>query len=50
MRFRASIELAGKTATGFEVPAAVVAKLGWGKPSARLEWRAWATSPLPAQG
>lgn len=26
MRFRASIELAGKTATGIEVPAAVVAK------------------------
>jgi hypothetical protein len=28
MRFRASIELAGKTATGIEVPAAVVAKVG----------------------
>ncbi|HXM53640.1 MAG TPA: YdeI/OmpD-associated family protein [Candidatus Binatus sp.] len=31
MRFRASIELAGKTATGIEVPAAVVAKLGSSK-------------------
>jgi hypothetical protein len=28
MNFRASIGLAGKTATGIEVPAAVVAKLG----------------------
>jgi hypothetical protein len=28
MTFRARIELAGKTATGVEVPAAVVAKLG----------------------
>jgi hypothetical protein len=27
MRFRASIELSGKTATGIEVPAAVVAVL-----------------------
>jgi len=26
LRFRASIELSGKTATGIEVPAAVVAK------------------------
>ena len=31
MRLRASIELAGKTATGIEVPAAVVAKLGSSK-------------------
>ena len=31
MKFRAVIELAGKTATGFEVPAAVVAKLGSSK-------------------
>jgi Bacteriocin-protection, YdeI or OmpD-Associated/Domain of unknown function (DUF1905) len=31
MRFRATIELAGKTATGIEVPAAVVAKLGKSK-------------------
>jgi hypothetical protein len=31
MRFRAKIELAGKTATGIEVPAAVVAKLGSSK-------------------
>ncbi len=28
MRFGASIELAGKTATGFEVPAPVVVRLG----------------------
>jgi Bacteriocin-protection, YdeI or OmpD-Associated/Domain of unknown function (DUF1905) len=28
MKFRATIELAGKTATGIEVPAAVVANLG----------------------
>jgi hypothetical protein len=28
MKFRAKIELAGKTATGIEVPAAVAAKLG----------------------
>src|SRR5947207_258819 len=28
MKFRATIELAGKTATGIEVPGAVVAKLG----------------------
>ena len=28
MRFRTTIELSGKTATGIEVPAAVVAKLG----------------------
>jgi hypothetical protein len=27
MRFRARVELSGKTATGIEVPAAVVAKL-----------------------
>ena len=31
MRFRASIELAGKTATGFEVPPTVVEGLGAGK-------------------
>jgi len=31
MKFRATIELAGKTATGIEVPAAVVAKLGTSK-------------------
>ena len=31
MKFRATIELAGKTATGIEVPAAVVAKLGSSK-------------------
>jgi hypothetical protein len=31
VRFRATIELAGKTATGIEVPAAVVAKLGSSK-------------------
>jgi len=31
MKFRAKIELAGKTATGIEVPAAVVAKLGSSK-------------------
>jgi hypothetical protein len=31
MKFRASIELAGKIATGIEVPAAVVAKLGSSK-------------------
>jgi bifunctional DNA-binding transcriptional regulator/antitoxin component of YhaV-PrlF toxin-antitoxin module len=31
MKFRAVIELAGKTATGIEVPAAVVAKLGSSK-------------------
>jgi hypothetical protein len=31
MRFRTTIELGGKTATGFEVPAEVVASLGQGK-------------------
>ena len=31
MKFRAQIELGGKTATGFEVPANVVAELGRGK-------------------
>jgi hypothetical protein len=31
MNFRDTIELAGKTATGIEVPAAVVAKLGSSK-------------------
>ncbi|MEV5896161.1 YdeI/OmpD-associated family protein [Nonomuraea fuscirosea] len=31
MRFRTTIELAGKTATGFEVPAAVVEEFGAGK-------------------
>jgi len=37
MKFHAEIELAGKTATGIEVPAAVVAKLGSGKkPAVRL--------------
>ena len=37
MKFRAVIELAGKTATGFEVPAAVVAKLGSSKkPAVRV--------------
>ena len=37
MNFRASIELAGKTATGIEVPAAVVAKLGSSKkPAVRV--------------
>ena len=37
MKFRAIIELAGKTATGFEVPAAVVAKLGSSKkPAVRV--------------
>ncbi|TMF12929.1 MAG: DUF1905 domain-containing protein [Chloroflexi bacterium] len=37
MKFRAIIELAGKTATGIEVPAAVVAKLGSSKkPAVRV--------------
>jgi hypothetical protein len=37
MRFRAVIELAGKTATGFEVPADVVAALGSSKrPAVRV--------------
>lgn len=31
MKFQSEIELGGKTATGFEVPADVVAKLGKGK-------------------
>ncbi|TDD20968.1 YdeI/OmpD-associated family protein [Nonomuraea diastatica] len=31
MRFRTTIELGGKTATGFEVPAEVVEKLGSGR-------------------
>jgi hypothetical protein len=31
MRFRTTVELGGKTATGFEVPAEVVAQLGAGK-------------------
>ena len=37
MKLRATIELAGKTATGIEVPAAVVAQLGSGKkPAVRV--------------
>jgi len=37
MKFRATIELAGKTATGVEVPTAVVAKLGSSKkPAVRV--------------
>jgi hypothetical protein len=37
MKFRAAIELAGKTATGIEVPAAVVTKLGSSKkPAVRV--------------
>jgi hypothetical protein len=37
MKLRASIELSGKTATGIEVPAAVVAKLGSSKkPAVRV--------------
>ena len=37
MKFRATIELAGKTATGVEVPAAVVTKLGSSrKPAVRV--------------
>ena len=37
MKFRATIELAGKTATGIEVPTAVVAKLGSSKkPAVRV--------------
>jgi hypothetical protein len=37
MNFRASIELAGKTATGIEVPAAVVTKMGSSKkPAVRV--------------
>src|SRR6266478_247914 len=37
MKFRAIIELAGKTATGLEVPAAVVTKLGSSKkPAVRV--------------
>jgi hypothetical protein len=37
MRFRTTIELGGKTATGFEVPAEVVASLGSGKrPAVRV--------------
>ncbi len=31
MKFQATIELGGKTATGFEVPAEVVAALGGGR-------------------
>jgi hypothetical protein len=37
MKFRATIELAGKTATGIEVPATVVSKLGSSKkPAVRV--------------
>lgn len=37
MRFRTTLEQAGKTATGFEVPSAVVAGLGAGKrPAVRV--------------
>jgi len=43
MKFRAIIELAGKTATGFEVPAAVVAKLGSSKkPAVRVTIKGYA--------
>ena len=42
MKFRASIELAGKTATGIEVPAAVVAKLGSSKkPAVRVTMKGY---------
>lgn len=37
MRFRTTVELGGKTATGFQVPAEVVAALGGGKrPAVRV--------------
>jgi hypothetical protein len=37
VKFRAKVELGGKTATGIEVPAAVVAKLGSSKrPAVRV--------------
>jgi bifunctional DNA-binding transcriptional regulator/antitoxin component of YhaV-PrlF toxin-antitoxin module len=42
VKFRASIELAGKTATGIEVPAAVVAKLGSNKkPAVRVTMKGY---------
>jgi len=42
MKFRATIELAGKTATGIEVPAAVVAKLGSSKkPAVRVSIKSY---------
>jgi len=42
VKFRASIELAGKTATGIEVPAAVVAKLGSSKkPAVRVTMKGY---------
>ena len=42
MKFRASIELAGRTATGIEVPAAVVAKLGSSKkPAVRVTMKGY---------
>jgi hypothetical protein len=45
MKFRASIELSGKTATGIEVPAAVVAKLGSSKkPAVRVTIRSMSMS------
>ena len=60
MKFRAIIELAGKTATGIEVPAAVVAKLGSSKkPAVRVTIKGYtyrstvatvngsATAPVP---
>jgi hypothetical protein len=36
MKFRATVELGGKTATGIEVPEAVVAALGSGRRATRL--------------
>src|SRR2546430_7175187 len=42
MKFRATIELAGKTATGIEVPAAVVATLGSSKkPAVRVTMKGY---------
>ncbi len=42
MKFRATIELAGKTATGIEVPAAVVTKLGSSKkPAVKVTIKAY---------
>jgi hypothetical protein len=54
MKFRATVELGGKTATGIEIPDDVVAALGsgsrppvtvtvGGSPTGR-RWRAWAAA------
>lgn len=53
MKFRTTIELGGKTATGFVVPDAVVEKLGGGKRPAvlvRIRKHSYRTTVMPYAG